>query len=60
MFKPTAKPAKGSHGPMHTKGAAAPTKVGKGTGKVAVKPVHMKGAAKPTQFMKAPGGKKGA
>ena len=30
MFKPTAKPAKGLHGPMHTKGAAAPIKVGKG------------------------------
>jgi len=59
MFKPTAKPAKGLHGPMHTKGAAKPTKVGTGTGKVAIKPVHMKGAAKPIQFMKAPGGKKG-
>lgn len=60
MFKPTAKPAKGSHGPMHTKGAAAPTKVGKGTGKVALGTAYKKGAAKPTQFMNAPGGKKGA
>ena len=59
MFKPTAKPAKGSHGPMHTKGAAAPVKVGKGTGKVAIGAAHKKGAAKPIQFMKAAGGKKG-
>lgn len=56
MYKPT----KTANPPMHHKGAAAPTKVGTGTGKVRVKPVHMKGAAKPIQFMKAPGGKKGA